>query len=870
MATIIKASDLDKSPQHNVIFPVYPFFSIPPSDDPVLDCAALSFDLFSAKDSIVHALQQLLSTDYSQFLLQIKHNQSLHSFLADYLHHSGEIIKLFHSVNEADLGDNSDALIYRKVFLVFYRLIDRSQGKFDSEAVEQEYFRSVAPVINDDSLSNLVILYSKSSNRALLAEVIKYLLTIQPSLVDSLKSKLNNLNSQLNSLSKYIAEQNEKISAENTKLIIANLQPIIQYLVELVVNYPDAAAWLKELELLSSMCVLYDISIPILIDRNPSIKASARPIQRNLLKLANIIMQNCYLKQLNDRNLTTETADSLADDIYSLFMQLGTASEQFSNKQPHRKYTKSVNFNKYFGDLSFVYDFPGYLSNFRSQLQQNQANSVGVALGAERVHYIAQLIRANNSTESLAAERQPIKTKKTSQNNAHFGGGTGKKRLAEVKSADFDEIAKEIIELFGSMSLDFAAACLKEYNNDKEAAVDAIISSKLPSYLQTVSDRAHWRAEDLQVSAPQRTSSEGLLDDLSNPVENDGNFDAAFNEYLARTGRVAKSESCDGSSEKKEDLWERNEEDRQAALFSMQKYSWEDEYDDSYSDFIHFNPDQAAEEPDQQDINPIEKWRAQSKAQEGKLFEEKGLEIHKIAPSRRTAEQQAIYENWVKHKPELLKQQQQVQQREKQQQQQQRQNREEKSHRVAAAAAPEKPAASAAAAAAKPENNNPSSNINVSTPTETVNLQQQFFSSGFRGRGRGRGRGASHSNNNRQSAEETERNRQKRAEGAEQNRAAQAVQRSTMLTGPEINPEPISRQQQQELKQQRRQQEAAAAAQRNSNNNSAAQSESAYSAAGSSSSQQSYSHKTANKSYTGNHNRKNLAQRKFDRAGPKP
>ena len=222
-----------------------------------------------------------------------------------------------------------------------------------------------------------------------------------------------------------------------------------------------------------------------------------------------------------------------------------------------------------------------------------------------------------------------------------------------------EQQVEELRALFdGELSADFARACLREYNSELSAAVQAVFDDALPDRLQRVerSKRRDWAEGGAEAEAAE--AGDMLGDERSDDED-------AFRAYLLRTGRVGREEQQALTRSSRSVFEDRSDVDvlRQRIIASSAQDLYDDEADDDdddYAQLLSFRPDEtpldveSGDRPDRSRApargapastgNERDRWRREEAERETRREADSLKRIEAIAPSRRSEEEKAEWQ----------------------------------------------------------------------------------------------------------------------------------------------------------------------------------------------------------------------------------
>ena len=254
-------------------------------------------------------------------------------------------------------------------------------------------------------------------------------------------------------------------------------------------------------------------------------------------------------------------------------------------------------------------------------------------------------------------------------------------RSRSTEAREEQSIAELRAMFDNAISDDFARACLREYNGELDVSLQHIFDNALPARLQSVSaeDRRHWQEDGDGGEAAEVGDRQGNMLD-------EDESSSSFQQYLLRTGRVAKPSESDKAalSRSSLSLFEADASTKamlKERIIASQALDalYDDELDDSYSSFLSFAVDETAidlndrtdgrgrpqhdrssratagdragggggGEGGGEDVRA--RWRKETEEREARRDEELTKRIELIPPSRRTAEEKMQWERLKPH-----------------------------------------------------------------------------------------------------------------------------------------------------------------------------------------------------------------------------
>ena len=423
----------------------------------------------------------------------------------------------------------------------------------------------------------------------------------------------------------------------------------------------DTIDTLMSIDFMASLVVLYEQSIPILIN-DKHVKHRVQFICIHIISsIINKVLQ--YIGVVWDINkstiLLTPTAsdelqelliDTYVESFNTVITSLVTVQTITSINTQHRS---TVQLHTLVRHVSRYMKLDKLLEQMKSK--QYDTAIFRRTLDITRIDYLTSIIQQSMSKSTLkqSVNKSMKSSKKHNSNN--------------ISLQNIDQQILELTELFRDMSIDYARACIKHYNGDLQLTIQAILDNNLPAILAGAIDSN----KSIQ-SDSGKTSSRVLHDD--------DDQDSKFNEYLARTGRIAKTDVQPTNKTLLNSFSDNNEGELIKTKLQQQLHAqfgdmtYDDELDDGFDDYVlmpsidtanfEVNDNAGAKQnnksykqnsgkqilnssdtSESDDVDVRDKWRKQSQLNDQQQRQQQLNTILHIAPSRRTSEQQAYMDS---------------------------------------------------------------------------------------------------------------------------------------------------------------------------------------------------------------------------------
>jgi CUE domain len=422
------------------------------------------------------------------------------------------------------------------VFRVLLRMTQYGEANLAESMSTSQYGQTIYEnwLFDMPQLLDIASLYG-AANPKLTSYILKTVFESQPKYNDDLYNALLLMRKALTEICDKVSSTKKKNqqTTQEAQQTMSYVFEIVYNLFALVQLLPLAidTCIVSDLELLTTLAKCYEITLPLLARRcgANSVKdePAARSTQAYVLRLLyHLIDFGVMNGNPDDTNKSTMNVEHLVHCVQDVSSQ-STVGD--SSSKVHASVLQSTMPGACLRHL--VRRF-----NMADVLHQRFIVHGGLASAQlQRIEFVISLLHEATATHSLHS---------TSTDEKHQDS-------AAAASSSVSAEAGLILQMFPDVTIDFANELLEANSNDSQRAISAIVDNTLPSHLAQVDRSKYTKAQAAE--------------------------ELEFQEYLSRTGRVAKSE-VNQPKYAAQELLELDREELEAVRASVAHFY--DEYED--------------------------------------------------------------------------------------------------------------------------------------------------------------------------------------------------------------------------------------------------------------------------------------------------
>ncbi|XP_014616830.1 PREDICTED: activating signal cointegrator 1 complex subunit 2 [Polistes canadensis] len=546
---------------------------------------------------MIDDLKWVLTIPFYRFWSNVVFNSSILDALVSFLQEAPPYYALESFPNDSEMQNTLETLRHY-VLLIFARLVTNKESPTEYMMVPYlgkvlyDHFIFTVPIIYD-----LCQLYGRENEKTV-SKILNSLFTIQPlynvdieKSVPYLVEALGNVERKFQERPSYLLDEavpllNEP-PIEITKITLFSLEDMILYVLDIsstitifLKNYPLAIKKYRNDNFINEIVSIYENTIPKMYKKLNELAYNEENLTkfielRHRLDVTRIELLHLYRTLVHEpvenihQKLDTLTEDEIKDRVDDYLNLLSNAiSEKEFITDYHQFYPVGLDLEE--------------LSKICPELDTIKRNyilqAVYAAIGDSQISFI---LSSNNKKESIAGPSN-VEINQPSTSKNIFAENVTLKPVRR-SSIEIASLISEVKDILNDLGEGFIQMCLKHYNYDTAAVINAVLEQTLPSHLSELDFFLPYIPPDTEEEPAPEVVNHDIISERLNVFDND-EFDIMNRDDIDMS-RIHKGKRKDKYRNMNELLNDKSEIRKVSDIY--RKYSlvvdnYDDEYDDTY------------------------------------------------------------------------------------------------------------------------------------------------------------------------------------------------------------------------------------------------------------------------------------------------
>ncbi|KAI4498078.1 hypothetical protein M0802_006902 [Mischocyttarus mexicanus] len=545
---------------------------------------------------MIDDLKWVLTIPFYRFWSNVVFNSSILDALISFLQDAPPYYALESFPNDSEMQNILETLRHY-VLLIFTRLVTNKESPNEYMTVPYlgkvlyDHFIFTVPIIYD-----LCQLYGRDNEKTV-SKILNSLFTIQPLYNDDVKRSVPYLIEALGNVKRQFQERpvysmdeavpllNEPI--EITKITLFSLEDMILYVLDIsstitifLKNHPLAVKQYRNDNFINEIVSIYENIIPEMYKKLNELAYNEENLTkfielRHRLDVTRIELLHLYRTIVHEpvenihQKLDILTEDEIKDRVEDY---LNLLSNAITEKEFITDYHQFYPVGSDLEELSKI--CPELDTIKRNYILQ----AVYAAIGDSQISFV---LSSNNKKEPVAGPsnveiNQPSTSKNVFEENVI-------PKPTRRSSIEIASLISEVKDILNDLGEGFIQICLKHYNYDTAAVINAVLEKTLPSQLSELDFFLPYIPPDTEEEQPAPVVNHEIISERFNIFDND-EFDIMNRDDIDMS-RIHKGKRKDKYRNMNELLNDKSEVRKVSDIYS--KYSlvvdnYDDEYDDTY------------------------------------------------------------------------------------------------------------------------------------------------------------------------------------------------------------------------------------------------------------------------------------------------